>query len=99
VSNWQSFDKWTLGKQFIEAADSIALNIAEGYGRFYYKENKMFNYYSRGSAKETGSCVSKAMKRNLISEQDFNILEEKLKLYFKLSYSYINSIGTRNDDK
>lgn len=48
VDKWDHFNKDTLGKQFVRAADSIALNIAEGYGRFFYKENKNFNYYSRG---------------------------------------------------
>lgn len=48
VDKWDHFNKDTLEKQFVRAADSIALNIAEGYGRFFYKENKNFNYYSRG---------------------------------------------------
>ncbi|TMI72809.1 MAG: four helix bundle protein [Bacteroidetes bacterium] len=43
-----------------DAADSIAFNISEGYGRFHYKENKNFCYYSRGSAKETLTGVHKA---------------------------------------
>lgn len=37
VDNWDYFNKDTLGKQFVRAADSIALNIAEGYGRYYFK--------------------------------------------------------------
>jgi hypothetical protein len=28
---------------------SIAANLSEGFGRFQYKENKQFGYYSRGS--------------------------------------------------
>jgi four helix bundle protein len=47
VNRWDYFNKDTLGKQFVKAADSIALNIAEGYGRFFYKENKNFNYTGR----------------------------------------------------
>jgi len=44
VDKWDFFNKDTLGKQFVRAADSMALNIAEGYGRYFYKENKNFNY-------------------------------------------------------
>ena len=44
VDKWDFFSKDTLGKQFVRAADSMALNIAEGYGRYFYKENKNFNY-------------------------------------------------------
>jgi four helix bundle protein len=65
VDKWDYFARKSLGSQYVEAADSIALNIAEGYGRFHYKENKNFCYYSRGSAKETFSATQKARSRNL----------------------------------
>ena len=57
VDQWTYYQKDTLGKQFTRSADSIALNISEGYGRFLYKENKNFCYYSRGSAFETKSIL------------------------------------------
>lgn len=53
VDQWNPFAKQTLGGQFVRSADSIAFNIAEGYGKYFYKENRNFCYYSRGSAKET----------------------------------------------
>ena len=46
VEKWDNFHKWTTGKQLIEAVDSIAANISEGYGRYFYKENRQFQYYS-----------------------------------------------------
>lgn len=98
VSKWDYFEKKTLGTQFVEAADSIAFNIGEGYGRFHYKENKNFCYYSRGSAKETLTAVIKAKSRNLISIEEFNILSQKLDAYFRMMYGYINSIGNRDDE-
>lgn len=42
VSDWKYFEKDTVGKQFIKSADSISANIAEGYGRYFYKENIQF---------------------------------------------------------
>jgi four helix bundle protein len=53
VESWGYFEKDTVGKQLVRAADSIAANISEGYGRFHYQENKHFCYYSRGSLQET----------------------------------------------
>lgn len=94
VDKWDFFNKDTLGKQFVRAADSIALNIAEGYGRFFYKENKNFNYYSRGSAFECTSCLRKALKRNLVSEEENFSLRHLFEKYFKLMNGYIKSIGT-----
>jgi four helix bundle protein len=41
VEKWKYFEEDTLGKQFVRAADSIALNISEGYGRFFYAENRI----------------------------------------------------------
>ena len=97
VVGWNLFDKDTLGKQFIRAADSIALNISEGYGRFHYKENKNFCYYSRGSAKETITALEKAKTRNLISPEQYQLLVHKLNYYFKLSFYYIQSIGSKKE--
>ena len=94
VAKWEYFEKMTLGAQFVDAADSIAFNISEGYGRFHHKDNKNFCYYSRGSAKETLTGATKARARNLISEEEFKLLHEKLELYFRLVYGYINTIGT-----
>ncbi len=39
VDKWDYFTKKTPETQYVSAADSIALNISEGYGRFHYKEN------------------------------------------------------------
>ena len=97
VMRWEYFEKKTLGVQLVDAADSIAFNISEGYGRFHYKENKNFCYYSRGSAKETVAGIRKAKTRNLVSDEEFILLNEKLDSYFRLMFGYINSIGSKND--
>jgi four helix bundle protein len=93
VDKWDFFNKDTFGKQLVKAGDSIALNIAEGYGRYFYKENKNFNYYSRGSAFECTSCIRKAVKKNLITEEENIKLRFLFEKYFKLINAYIKSIG------
>ncbi len=93
VDRWTYYQKDTLGKQFTRAADSIALNVSEGYGRFFYKENKNFCYYSRGSAFETKSILAKAKTRNLLTTEEFDLLQNKLNLYFRMINPYIKSIG------
>ncbi len=92
VSDWKSFEKFTIGTQFVKAADSVSANISEGYGRYFYNENKQFCYYSRGSLSETKTWLTKAFRRNLITEDIFKNLFEKLdKNHIKLN-AYINSI-------
>ncbi len=93
VDKWDFFNRDTLGKQFVKASDSIALNIAEGYGRFFYKENRNFNYYSRGSGFECTSCLRKAVKRNLVTKEENIQLRLLFGKYFRLINAYIKSIG------
>src|SRR6185295_16264140 len=92
VIAWKYFSQTTIGKQLIEASDSIAANISEGYGRYFFKENRNFCFYARGSLTETKTWIVKAKNRNLISEKDFSFLIRELQvLHFKLN-NYINSI-------
>jgi four helix bundle protein len=98
VDKWPPFAKQTLGGQSVRSADSIALNIAEGYGRYFYKENRNFCFYSRGSAKEVTSALNKSKKRGLMTEQENSLLQEKLLSYFKLINAYIKSIGSSKGD-
>jgi four helix bundle protein len=93
VHEWDYFAKDTVGKQIVKAADSISANIAEGYGRFHYKENKNFCYFSRGSIIETKGWLKKSKTRKLLSEEQFNLLFEKLQtIHLKLN-AYIKFIG------
>lgn len=93
TGSWNYKASSTVGNQFIRASDSIAANIAEGYGRFYYKENKQFCYYARGSLMETKAFLVKSVKRNLISQDVFNVNIEKLSILHKKLNKYIKSIG------
>ena len=97
VETWNYFQKDTIGKQFVKAADSIAANISEGYGRYHFKDSKNFLYYSRGSIYETKTWLTKAQKRNLVTQNDYTMLCDKIDLLTKMLNSYINSIGTVND--
>jgi four helix bundle protein len=90
---WDLFNKKSLGDQYLRAADSIALNISEGYGRFHYKENKNFCWYARGSLFETKTANQKAFNRKLITNEEYNNLLTKLKECHLLLNGYINSIG------
>ena len=97
VNAWNDyFAKDTLGKQLVKAADSIGANIAEGFGRYHYKDNRNFcYYYSRGSLIETKGWLRKAKTRNLIAEQTvIDFLTELEQIHKMLNY-YIKSIGTK----
>ena len=93
---WDLFNKKSLGDQYLRAADSIALNISEGYGRFHYKENKNFCWYARGSLFETKTANQKAYNRKLITDEEYNSILSKLKECHLLLNGYIKSIGKNN---
>lgn len=93
VSEWDYFAKDTIGKQIVRSADSIGANIPEGYGRYHYKENRNFCFFSRGSILETKGWLRKAKERNLISEERFNMLFEKLQIIHLKLNGYLKFIG------
>ncbi len=72
---WDAFDKWnekaqrTIGYQVIRSSDSIAANIAEGYGRYSPADRKRFYLYARGSFEETKAWLRKSFRRKVITSQ------------------------------
>jgi four helix bundle protein len=97
VSTWGYFEKDTIGKQMVRAADSISANISEGYGRFHYRDMKQFLYYARGSLYETKTWILKAKARGLISSDEFIELESNVNILGIKLNKFINSIGLRNN--
>lgn len=96
---WDYFVKKTIGDQLVRSADSISANLAEGYGRFYIKENIHFCYYSRGSLEETKDWLRKANSRNLISNQSYQQISEQLTQIAKQLNSYIASLKKKANSK
>ena len=94
VVKWDYFTKDTLGRQLVRAADSIAANLSEGFGRYHYRENTNFCYYSRGSLYETKTWLTKAYNRNLIPDEFYESFNAEIdNIGIKLN-NYIKSIGS-----
>ncbi|MBL4676970.1 MAG: four helix bundle protein [Mucilaginibacter sp.] len=95
VITWDYFAKDTVGKQLVRSADSISENIAEGFGRYHYKENKNFCYFSRGSIIETKGWLNKSKVRGLISAEEYaSFISELETIHHKLNI-YIKYIGRK----
>ncbi|OGF26459.1 four helix bundle protein [Candidatus Falkowbacteria bacterium RIFOXYC2_FULL_47_12] len=84
-------DKKILGDQFIESTDSVGANIAEGYGRYHYKDRIKFYYNSRGSLLESQHWILLLYERKKISKEEFMSLLGKQKMVHSKLNSYISS--------
>jgi four helix bundle protein len=96
VIKWDVFQKKTIGDQLVRSADSIAANIAEGYGRYHFGEKRQFSFYSRGSLFETKTWLKKAHNRNLITDAEAQDFQGRL---LTLGIKLNNYIKTLNNKK
>jgi len=95
TSGWPNFARNSLGYQLVKPAGSIGANIAEGFGRFHYAENRQFVRISRGSLYETRHWLRRAYKRNLLMEEEIKELQELLQELAPRLNAYISSIGKK----
>ncbi|MFB2968928.1 four helix bundle protein [Aerosakkonema sp. BLCC-F183] len=77
VTKWDEFEKNTLGRQIIIAADSIGSNIAKGRAHDY-KDNRDFVRIAKDCLDETRHCLRQAYKRSLLTIEDIDKLKEIL---------------------
>lgn len=75
ISSWKWLDKQTIGIQIIRSTDSIAANIAEGFGRYHKADKIKFYFNARGSALESAHWFSVAKERKLLNKQQYNELD------------------------
>jgi len=81
-----------LGSQIKRAADSVALNIAEGSTGQTNAEFKQFIGYAIRSAIEVVSCLYIGKKRNIITDKDFQKLYEEIESIVKMLQSLRKSL-------
>ncbi len=94
---WNWFERKTVGTQLVKAADSISANIAEGYGRYFYKENIQFCYFARGSLYETQHWIRRAFKRNIITTEQEQKINKMINALAPKLNAYINSIKKESE--
>lgn len=92
-------EKFGLSSQLRSAAVSVGANIAEGCGRYHFKDNIKFLYNARGSLLETKSHLLLTKEVGLITASDLKSLLKVIKnLGVKLN-NFISSIRKMADAK
>jgi len=93
VADWDYFAKNSVGMQLVDAADSVSANIAEGCGRFNYKDNARFIRIARGSMYETKNWLRRAYRRGLLSDAQIEKLKPILDELLPKLNAYLRSIN------
>lgn len=92
VIKWEHFPKNTIGMQMVDSADSVPANLAEGNGRFNYRDNSRFVKIARCSLYETKNWLRLAYKRSLLEDEEIKTVKPIIsKLIPKLN-AYKNSL-------
>lgn len=96
IKVFPSEERYQLSNQLLRAYRSITANIAEGYGRFHYKDNIRFCRLARGSLYETLEHLITAFDCNYIDEETFLKFEEKVTIIMKKLNGYISYLKNKN---
>ena len=75
TTDFPKMEKYGLTNDIRRAANSVAHNIAEGYGRFENKDKTRFYKISRGSSYEVISQISVAIRLGYLSDTSNSVLD------------------------
>ncbi|MBX2932412.1 MAG: four helix bundle protein [Chitinophagaceae bacterium] len=89
IKTFPNQEKFLLSDQIVRSSRSVTANIAEGYGRYTYRDTRNFFIIARGSITETMEHLQTAMDEKYISKEVLETYDEKCKLVLKLLNGYI----------
>ena len=84
-------EKYNLVGQMKRAAVSLTNNIAEGYGRYHFKENIQFCRHSRGSLFELIDDLNLCRDESYISLDEYQSFRDDAFRLLKVLNAYIDS--------
>ncbi|MEW6060338.1 MAG: four helix bundle protein [Bacteroidota bacterium] len=97
IKKFPKEEMWALSSQFRRAADSIALNIAEGSGNESSKEMIKFLGYSIRSAYECLCCIDIAMENEYLKSSDRKIVEQFIDEIIKMLVTLQKTISRKSN--
>ena len=90
VKKLPDFEKFKLSDQLTRASRSVTANIAEGHGRYHYKENVQFCRQARGSLYELLDHMTVALDEEYLEDNDFNHFKSKIYDVIRILNGYIS---------
>ena len=95
VKSYPKEEKYSVVDNMKRAARSTTQNIAEGFGRFHYKENLQFCRISRGSLYELVDDLITSIDEGLISKEDYEHGRNKISNALALLNGYIKYLNRK----
>ncbi len=95
VKSYPKEEKYSIVDNMKRAARSTTQNIAEGFGRFHYRENIQFCRISRGSLFELVDDLITSVDEGFISQKDYQLGRDKISNALALLNGYINYLNGR----
>ncbi len=92
-------EKFELHTQILRAARSSTANIAEGWGRYHYKENINFLRFSRGSVAEIWDHCIETKDCDYINLETLNAVRLQTEKCIQLINGYIRYLQQKNNEK
>jgi four helix bundle protein len=89
-------EKYRLTDQLIRCSRSVTANIAEGHGRFHYKDNLKFCRNARGSLNEILDHLICACDESLITNEKLDELRFKYNECHRLLNGYITFLSKKD---
>lgn len=95
VRNFPPEERFALNTQMRRAAQSIGANIAEGFGRYSYRENIQYCRQARGSAFEVRDHLVTAVDAEFITQEEYAQSDALAQRVIQTLNGYIRSTATR----
>ena len=90
TNKFPGYEKYRLADQLIRSSRSINSNIAEGHGRFTYKDQLHFCIQARGSLSETYNHLIDAFDEQYISKEELQFFKVRIAEVERILNGYIN---------
>lgn len=92
VQTFPKYEQYQLTQQITNSSRSVSANIAEGYGRYHYKETTKHCRIARGSLDETLDHLIEAHEETYIDRGQLDAMTALHEKCRKLLNGYINYI-------
>ena len=97
--NFPKEEKYNLTSQIRSSSSSVADQIAESHGRYYYADKSRVLFQTRGEAEEARSQLSLAFDLKYVSEEIFKNLDNRYNNLCMRINRYIDSLRSKKPIK